>query len=110
MKDYIKEIVDEKFSLQDNRNRIREYIQKFLLYILYKKKLYKDLVFVGGTALRFLYQIKRFSENLDFSLSYKAKECDFKNILKTKEMNRVKPLDQVTEVRIIDSASEKWCK
>lgn len=85
MKDYIKEIVDEKFSLQDNRNRIREYIQKFLLYILYKKKLYKDLVFVGGTALRFLYQIKRFSENLDFSLSYKAKEYDFKNILKTAE-------------------------
>jgi len=85
MKDYIKEIVDEKFSLQDNRNRIREYIQKFLLYILYKKKLYKDLVFVGGTALRFLYQIKRFSENLDFSLSYKVKEYDFKNILKTAE-------------------------
>lgn len=85
MKDYIKEIVDEKFSLQDNRNRIREYIQQFLLYILYKKKLYKDLVFVGGTALRFLYQIKRFSENLDFSLSYKAKEYDFKNILKTAE-------------------------
>jgi len=85
MKDYIKEIVDEKFSLQDNRNRIREYIQKFLLYILYKNKLYKDLVFVGGTALRFLYQIKRFSENLDFSLSYKAKKYDFKNILKTAE-------------------------
>ncbi|MEA1965593.1 MAG: nucleotidyl transferase AbiEii/AbiGii toxin family protein [Candidatus Aerophobetes bacterium] len=85
MKDYIEEIVDKKFSLQDNTNRIREYIQKFLLYILYKRKLYKDLVFVGGTALRFLYGIKRFSENLDFSLSYKAKKYDFKNILKTAE-------------------------
>ena len=82
MKDYIKEIVDKKFSFQDNTNRIREYIQKFLLYILYKRKLYKDLVFEGETALRFLYQIKRFSENLDFSLSYKAKRYDFKNILK----------------------------
>jgi len=85
MKDYIKEIVDKKFSLQDNTNRIREYIQKFLLYILYKRRLYKDLVFIGGTALRFLYQIKRFSENLDFSLSYKAKKYDFKNILKITE-------------------------
>lgn len=85
MKDYIREIVDEKFSLEENRNRIREYIQKFLLYILYKKKLYQDLVFVGGTALRFLYGIKRFSENLDFSLSYKAKKYDFENILKTAE-------------------------
>ena len=80
MKDYIKEIIDEKFSLQDNRNRIREYIQKFLLYILYRRKLYQDLVFVGGTALRFLYGIKRFSENLDFSLSYKAKYDMSKNV------------------------------
>lgn len=85
MKDYIKEIVDKKFSLQDNTNRIREYIQKFLLYIFYKRKLYQDLVFVGGTALRFLYQIKRFSENLDFSLSYKARKYDFKNLLKITE-------------------------
>ncbi|MEQ9716572.1 MAG: nucleotidyl transferase AbiEii/AbiGii toxin family protein [Candidatus Asgardarchaeum sp.] len=85
MKDYIKEIVDERLSPQDNRNRIREYIQKFLLYILYKRKLYQNLVFVGGTALRFLYGIKRFSENLDFNLSYKAKKYDFKNILKAAE-------------------------
>jgi predicted nucleotidyltransferase component of viral defense system len=85
MKDYIKEIVDKKFSFQDNTNRIREYMQKFLLYILYKRKLYQDLVFVEGMALRFLYGIKRFSENLDFSLSYKAKKYDFKNILKIAE-------------------------
>jgi predicted nucleotidyltransferase component of viral defense system len=83
MKDYIKEIVDKKFSLQDNTNRIREYIQKFLLYILFRRRLYQDLVFEGGTALRFLYQMKRFSENLDFSLSCRAKGYDFKNILKT---------------------------
>lgn len=81
MRDYIKEIVNEKFSLQDNMNLIREYIQKYLLYILYKKKLYKNLIFVGGTSLRFLYGIKRFSENLDFSLSYEAENYDFRNML-----------------------------
>ena len=83
MKDYIKDIIDNKKPLQDNTNYIREYIQKFLLYILYKKKFYQNLIFVGGTALRFLYQIKRFSENLDFSLSYNATKYDFENILNT---------------------------
>lgn len=81
MEDYIRNIVDNKDSLQNNTNKIREYIQKYLLYILYKKNIYKDLVFVGGTALRFLYQIRRFSENLDFNLSYKAEKYDFENIL-----------------------------
>lgn len=81
MKDYIKEVVNERFSLQDNTNLMREYIQKYLLYILYKKKLYKNLIFVGGTALRFLYNIKRFSEDLDFSLSCRAKDYDFGNTL-----------------------------
>lgn len=85
MKEYVKEVVNEKFSLQDNTNRIREYIQKYLLYILYKKKLYKNLIFVGGTALRFLHNIKRFSEDLDFSLSYDAKDYDFRNMLKIVE-------------------------
>ncbi len=83
MKDYIKKVIDNKKPLQDNTNYIREYIQKFLLYILYKKKIYLDLVFVGGTALRFLYQIRRFSENLDFSLSCNVQKYDFKNILNT---------------------------
>lgn len=82
MKDYIKEIVDKKLSYNDNKNRIREYLQKYLLYILYKKKIYKNLVFCGGTALRFLYKTRRFSEDLDFSLSYRPENYNFESILK----------------------------
>ncbi len=86
MKDYLNEIVDQNLDNQTNKNRIREYIQKYFLYILYKKKIYRNLVFTGGTALRFLHKIKRFSEDLDFSLSVKAENYNFIDLLdKTKK-------------------------
>lgn len=81
MKDYIKEIIDKNLDRNENENRIREYIQKYFLYILYKKKLYKNLVFVGGTALRFIYNTRRFSEDLDFSLSENSDGYDFFKML-----------------------------
>ncbi|MCK4248643.1 MAG: nucleotidyl transferase AbiEii/AbiGii toxin family protein [Candidatus Omnitrophica bacterium] len=82
MKDYIKELVDANVSENINLNRVREYLQEYILYIIYKKKIYKELVFCGGTALRFFYKIKRFSEDIDFSLSSKVEKCDFENLLK----------------------------
>ncbi|PIP14083.1 MAG: hypothetical protein COT45_00375 [bacterium (Candidatus Stahlbacteria) CG08_land_8_20_14_0_20_40_26] len=81
MKDFIREIIDKSSPRQDNENRLREYIQKYLLYILYRKKIYHNLIFTGGTALRFLFKIRRFSEDLDFSLSEKAKGYNFLKIL-----------------------------
>ncbi|MFH1416310.1 MAG: nucleotidyl transferase AbiEii/AbiGii toxin family protein [Elusimicrobiota bacterium] len=82
MKDHIKDIIDKKLFPDDNKNRIREYLQKYLLYVLYKKKIYKNLVFCGGTALRILYKTGRFSEDMDFSLSAGAKGYDFEKLLK----------------------------
>lgn len=61
-----------------NINRVREYIQEYFLYILYKNKIFKDYVFCGGTALRFLHRTKRFSEDLDFILSYGKRKSDSK--------------------------------
>jgi predicted nucleotidyltransferase component of viral defense system len=46
----------------------REFLQLLILKILYDKDYFKNLAFVGGTALRFLYNLRRFSEDLDFSL------------------------------------------
>jgi predicted nucleotidyltransferase component of viral defense system len=77
MRDYIKSIVNKKLSVDDNLNRIREYIQAYFLYVIYRKKYYQDMVFTGGTALRFVYQIRRFSEDIDFSLSGRVKQIDF---------------------------------
>jgi predicted nucleotidyltransferase component of viral defense system len=81
MRDYIKSIVNKKASADDNFNHIREYIQAYFLYVLYRKKYYQDLVFTGGTALRFIYQIRRFSEDIDFSLSSRVKQIDFNSMM-----------------------------
>ena len=83
MKDYIKEIINTKLNRQENENRIREYIQKYFLYIIYKQKIYQNLIFTGETALRFIHKIKRFSEDLDFSLSSRGQDYDFLKVLNT---------------------------
>jgi hypothetical protein len=49
-------------------NRLREYLQAFVLRSLHESEAFKPLAFVGGTALRFLHNLPRFSEALDFSL------------------------------------------
>lgn len=48
-------------------NVLREYLQNYLLFVLQKTRMNLYLNFVGGTSLRFLYRIKRYSEDLDFS-------------------------------------------
>jgi len=82
MKDYLKSVVDAKLTYNDNLNRVREYLQAYFLQVIYRKKFYQNLVFTGGTALRFLYQLKRFSEDIDFSLSAKARNYDFGRMIK----------------------------
>jgi predicted nucleotidyltransferase component of viral defense system len=81
MKDRLRDVIDYKLNKADNENRIREFIQEYLLHVLYKGKIFQNLVFTGGTALRFLYNIRRYSEDIDFSLSFKARDYDFLKIL-----------------------------
>ncbi len=82
MRDYIKSIVDKTLTQDDNLNRVREYIQSYLLHVIYKKKFFQSLVFTGGTALRFVHKIRRFSEDVDFSLSARAKGYDFNEMIR----------------------------
>ena len=49
-------------------NLLREYLQAFVLRSLHESEAFLHLSFVGGTALRFLFNLHRFSEDLDFSL------------------------------------------
>ena len=49
-------------------NRLREYLQAFVLRSFHESEAFLHLAFVGGTALRFLHGLPRFSEDLDFSL------------------------------------------
>lgn len=48
-------------------NILREYLQNYILFLMQKMGIHTSLYFVGGTALRFLYGIRRYSEDLDFS-------------------------------------------
>jgi len=70
VKDYIKQLIERT---QDNnlaRCMVREYLQARLLESLQENGAFVNWAFVGGTALRFLYSMPRFSEDLDFSLSH----------------------------------------
>lgn len=49
-------------------NLLREYLQSLALRSLHESEAFVNLAFVGGTALRFIDALPRFSEDLDFSL------------------------------------------
>lgn len=53
-------------------NILREYLQACVLRSLHESEAFLCLSFVGGTALRFLFNLPRFSEDLDFSLESPA--------------------------------------
>ncbi|MFY9375858.1 MAG: nucleotidyl transferase AbiEii/AbiGii toxin family protein [Kiritimatiellia bacterium] len=62
----------EKADPAQKLNVLREYVQACVLRSLHESEAFLCLSFVGGTALRFLYNLPRFSEDLDFSLEMKA--------------------------------------
>lgn len=67
MKDYIRQIIKENKNILLKRSIVREYLQSRLLQMLQEEKAFLNLAFLGGTSLRFLYSIPRYSEGLDFS-------------------------------------------
>lgn len=55
-------------SKDDPYEALREILQEIVLYALSDAGFFNHAVFYGGTALRILYGLPRFSEDLDFSL------------------------------------------
>jgi predicted nucleotidyltransferase component of viral defense system len=60
----VREVTDPGLAL----NRLREYLQALVLRSFHEGEAFRPLAFVGGTALRFLHGLPRFSEDLDFSV------------------------------------------
>ena len=61
----------ERYSYKtdtDYEHALKEIIQEIALLGLWRSKFFEHAAFYGGTALRILYQLDRFSEDLDFSL------------------------------------------
>jgi len=81
MIDLIKGAISEIPSREEKVHTAREFLQILILKTLYDRNYFKNFAFVGGTALRLLYGLRRFSEDLDFSLINKE-NWDFDGFLK----------------------------
>ena len=69
MKPVLMEILRDQPDDFRRRSTVREYLQARILLALQDAGAFADWAFVGGTALRFLFQLPRYSEGLDFSLT-----------------------------------------
>ncbi|MCD4751109.1 MAG: nucleotidyl transferase AbiEii/AbiGii toxin family protein [Thermoanaerobaculales bacterium] len=58
----------ERRSSDDDVNALREIFQEITLCGLWRAKFFEQAAFYGGTALRVLFGLDRFSEDMDFSL------------------------------------------
>src|SRR5660398_232178 len=63
MKEYLREIV-QRAAPRDALNFMREYLQARILEGLQESGAWASLAFMGGTSLRFLYRLPRFSQGL----------------------------------------------
>ncbi|MDD2371304.1 MAG: nucleotidyl transferase AbiEii/AbiGii toxin family protein [Firmicutes bacterium] len=78
----------EQYSSQtiyDKKNRIKEVVQEIMLSGLSRAGFFKSAAFYGGTALRIIYGLDRFSEDLDFSLKEPNSYFDFAEFIPTLE-------------------------
>ncbi len=67
MKEYLAELIRDR-DPSAGRNVAREYLQARILSGMQRAGAMIPLSFHGGTALRFLYGVPRYSEDLDFAL------------------------------------------
>jgi len=58
----------EARTAEDRVRALREILQELALLGLWRAKFFEKAAFYGGTSLRILYGMERFSEDLDFSL------------------------------------------
>lgn len=79
MIEVLKQLFTVNMNEDEKLNRMREMLQVVCLKIMHDKNFFNNLAFVGGTALRILFNSKRFSEDLDFSL-IQRKGYDFGKI------------------------------
>ena len=72
MREQAVELVRNVQSPAEKLNILREDLQAFAMRSLHESEAFTCLSFVGGTALRFVFGLPRFSEDLDFSLENPA--------------------------------------
>lgn len=68
MLDLIRKAIAKVSGDEEKIHTTREFLQLLILNIIYNRGYFKNLAFTGGTALRVIYDLQRFSEDLDFSV------------------------------------------
>jgi predicted nucleotidyltransferase component of viral defense system len=81
MKEYLATLLQPDTPPLKRRNLTREYLQALILQSLQRSGAMTTLAFHGGTALRFLYSLARYSEDLDFALEINKGRYDFRAYL-----------------------------
>ena len=110
MLELIENKIKEENSRENKINILREFLQILILKILRDKNAFLNIAFVGGTCLRILYDLKRYSEDLDFSLTLK-KGYDFLTLLekfkKEMELSNIQ-IELKYKTGIVDSCFIKF--
>jgi hypothetical protein len=81
VKEDLKSRLRPGLSAGEGVNIVREYLQARILGSLQRSGAMVPLAFQGGTALRFLYSLRRYSEDLDFALERPESGYDFRSYL-----------------------------
>jgi hypothetical protein len=83
MKEYLRTLIQSASSAVEARNLAREYLQALVLQSLQRAGAMTAIAFHGGTALRFLFSLPRYSEDLDFALERPSNMYDFRSYLQS---------------------------
>lgn len=83
MKDQARQIIKSAQTRGQARLLLREYVQHVILRQLFEQKVLQRWVFHGGTALRILHKVNRFSEDLDFHADLHKKQAEFSETIDT---------------------------
>ena len=75
----------ERRNVEDYVRALREIMQEIALLGLWRSKFFEKAAFYGGTALRILYGMDRFSEDLDFSLLKPMPDFDISRYISSLE-------------------------
>ena len=93
-RNFLKKYAKEKNIPLNIRNLLTEYLQTQILFAMSLGKFNENLSFLGGTGLRLVYNLDRFSEDLDFDL-VKKRGFNFDWDLKLKFLtNPIKNFDK----------------
>lgn len=102
MKDLLRSLIADEADAVRARNRAREYLQARILLALQDHGAFADWAFMGGTALRFLFRLPRYSEDLDFSLASPDRAARFQDHLRAVKFDLTAEAYTV-EVRVRDA-------